>query len=98
MAFADDKKEWRRRVRAIKDTVHIQETKEKGEKKRQRISSKKTKSTKRKIKKGRAKRRRCEPQKTETRRARNRVEARRKSSDGGRERGDISRCVDVSRA
>ena len=52
MAFADDKKEWRRRVRAIKDTVHVQTTKGKGEKKSQRISSKKAKTTKKKSKKG----------------------------------------------
>ena len=58
LAFADDKKEWRRRVRAIKDTVHIQATKGKGEKKRQRTKSnndkakKNSEATKKKNKKG----------------------------------------------
>ena len=56
MAFADEKKEWRRRVRAIKDTVNIQATKS-GGKKRQRIKKNKkdnkgAKATKKENKKG----------------------------------------------
>ena len=46
LAFADDKKEWRQRVRAIKDTVYIQATKGKGEKKMQWVKGRKKKAKK----------------------------------------------------
>ena len=74
LAKEDDKWAWQRRVRAIKDTVHIQATKGKGEKKRKRSNKKKKKTAKKKkkTKKGRAQRRRRAPQQ-EVRRVRRRV-------------------------
>ena len=43
LTFEDDKKEWWRRVRTIKDTVHIQVTKGKGQKKKSQRPAKRKK-------------------------------------------------------